>query len=152
MKFYKPEKYSQFCTLTFRNDPKIHKMTPFVMTPKNIHKIFIPQKIFIFLKKPQNIEIQNIEPKNCPRLHMYKNYRVPPPLRVRCVVPAQAMNSFSKLKGQDVYWTIFAVFSAWRRWYFGVVACVIQSTLSISPVSCLSPFFVGWGKGWGKMK
>ena len=29
------------------------------MTPKNIHKIFTPQKIFIFLKTPKNIEIQN---------------------------------------------------------------------------------------------
>ena len=31
----------------------------FVMTPKDIHKIFIPQKIFIFLKTLKGIEIQN---------------------------------------------------------------------------------------------
>ena len=50
------------------------------MTPKNIHKIFIPQKIFIFLKNPKNIEIQNVEPqKNDPSLRMYENIRVPPP-------------------------------------------------------------------------
>ena len=36
------------------------------MTPKNIHKISIPQKIFIFLKAPKNIEIQNFEPKKGP--------------------------------------------------------------------------------------
>ena len=30
---------------------------------KNIHKIFIPKKIFIFLKTQKNIEIQNFEPK-----------------------------------------------------------------------------------------
>ena len=33
------------------------------MTPKNIHKIIIPKKIFIFLKPPKNIEIQDFEPK-----------------------------------------------------------------------------------------
>ena len=36
--------------------------------------------------------------------------------------------------------------------YFGVVACIIRSTLSISTVYCLSPFFVGWGKALGEMK
>ena len=30
---------------------------------KNIHKSFIPTNIFIFLKTPKNIEIQNVEPK-----------------------------------------------------------------------------------------
>ena len=50
------------------------------MTLKNIHKIFIPKKIFIFLKTQKNIEIQNFEPKkNAPSLRMYKNIRVPPP-------------------------------------------------------------------------
>ena len=131
---------------------KCIEMTPFVMTPKNIHKIFIPQKILIFSEKtPQDIEIQNIELRKI--VHAFVCIKIteyPPPSPARCVVPAQAMNSFSKLKGQDVNRTIFAVFSAWRRWYFGVVACVIQSTLSISPVSCLSPFFVGWGRTGGK--
>ena len=47
--------------------------------PKNIHIIFIPQKIFIFLKTPKNIEIQNFEPpKNGQSLRMYENIRVPP--------------------------------------------------------------------------
>ena len=58
-------------------------MTPIVQfcydPPKNIDKIFIPQKIFIFLKTPKNIEIQNFEPKNDPSLRMYENVRVPPP-------------------------------------------------------------------------
>ena len=48
--------------------------------PKNIHKIFIPQKIFIFLKTPQKIETQNFEPqKNDRSLRIYENIRVPPP-------------------------------------------------------------------------
>ena len=52
----------------------------FVMTPKNIHKIFIPQKILIFLKTPKDVEIQNFEPpKNGLSLRMYVN-RIPSPL------------------------------------------------------------------------
>ena len=51
--------------------------------PKIIQKIFIPQKILIFLKTPKNIEIQNFEPqKNDPSLRMYENIRVPPPPRM----------------------------------------------------------------------
>ena len=40
------------------------------MIPKNIHKIFIPQKIFIFLKTPKNIEIQNFEPQKMTRAYV----------------------------------------------------------------------------------
>ena len=51
----------------------------FVMTPKDIHKIFIPQKIFIFLKTLKGIEIQNIEPQNGASPRMNENIIVPPP-------------------------------------------------------------------------
>ena len=51
----------------------------FVMTPKDIHKIFIPQKIFIFLKTLKGIEIQNFEPQNGASLRMNENIIVPPP-------------------------------------------------------------------------
>ena len=51
----------------------------FVMTPKDIHKIFIPQKIFIFLKTLKGIEIQNFEPQNGASLRMNENFIVPPP-------------------------------------------------------------------------
>ena len=50
------------------------------MTPKDIHKIFIPQKIFIFLKTLKGIEIQNFEPQNGASLRMNENIIVPPPL------------------------------------------------------------------------
>ena len=50
----------------------------FVMTPKDIHKIFIPQKIFIFLKTLKGIEIQNFEPQNGASLRMNENIIVPP--------------------------------------------------------------------------
>ena len=52
------------------------------MTPKNIHKIFIPQKIFHFLKTPKNIEIQNFEPQKMTRAYVCMNiseYLSPPP-------------------------------------------------------------------------
>ena len=51
----------------------------FVMTQKDIHKIFIPQKIFIFLKTLKGIEIQNFEPQNGASLRMNENIIVPPP-------------------------------------------------------------------------
>ena len=53
----------------------------FVMTPKDIHKIFIPQKIFIFLKTLKGIEIQNFEPQNGASPRMNENIIVPPPLQ-----------------------------------------------------------------------
>ena len=49
------------------------------MTPKDIHKIFIPQKIFIFLKTLKGIEIQNFEPQTGASLRMNENIIVPPP-------------------------------------------------------------------------
>ena len=51
----------------------------FVMTPKDIHKIFIPQKILIFLKTLKGIEIQNFEPQNGASPRMNENIIVPPP-------------------------------------------------------------------------
>ena len=52
----------------------------FVMTPKDIHKIFIPQKLYIFLKTLKGIEIQNFEPQNGTSPRMNENIIVPPPL------------------------------------------------------------------------
>ena len=51
--------------LDFKKIPKKHRNGPkiqsyFAMTPQ---KIYIPPKIFIFLKLSKNIEIQNFEPK-----------------------------------------------------------------------------------------
>ena len=51
----------------------------FVMTPKDLHKIFIPQKNFIFPKTLKGIEIQNFEPQNGASLRMNENIIVPPP-------------------------------------------------------------------------
>ena len=50
------------------------------MTPKNIHKILIPQKIFNFSKTPKNIEIQNLYPKRWPDpTYVWKYQSTPPP-------------------------------------------------------------------------
>ena len=43
-----------------RNDPL--NQSSLVMTPQNIHKIFIPQNYSFFLKTPQIIEILDFEP------------------------------------------------------------------------------------------
>ena len=51
----------------------------FVMTPKDIHKIFIPQIFLFFLKTLKGIEIQNFEPQNGASLRMNENIIVPPP-------------------------------------------------------------------------
>ena len=61
-------KLAQFC-----DDPQ-----------KNIHKIFIPPKIFIFLKpQKNNIEIQNFEPPKIARAYVcVKISEYPPPLGV----------------------------------------------------------------------
>ena len=39
------------------------KLAQFCDDPKNIHKIFIPQKNINYSENPKNIEIQNFEPK-----------------------------------------------------------------------------------------
>ena len=46
---------------------------------KNIHKIFIPKKIFIFLKTQKNIEIQNFEPKKLDRAYICMKISEYPP-------------------------------------------------------------------------
>ena len=51
----------------------------FVMTPKDIHKIFIPQKLYIFLKTLKGSEIQNFEHQNGASPRMNENIIVPPP-------------------------------------------------------------------------
>ena len=51
------------------------------MTPKNIHEIFIhvPQKLFIFLKTPKSIEIQNFEPQKMTRAYVCTKISEYPP-------------------------------------------------------------------------
>ena len=48
-------------------------------SPKNIFKIFIPPKLFIFLKTPKNIEIQNFETKKMSRAYVCMKISEYPP-------------------------------------------------------------------------
>ena len=51
----------------------------FVMTPKDIHKIFIPQKIFIFSENPQRYWNSKFwTPKWCEPTYEWKYYSTPP--------------------------------------------------------------------------
>ena len=72
------------------------------MTPKNNHKIFIPQKIFVFLTPPppkekkKYIEIQNFEPLKRTQAYVcmkISEYTPPPPL-----VPIHATIMMHRLK------------------------------------------------------
>ena len=40
------------------------------MTPEKYPQIFIPPKIFVFLKTPKNIEIQNFDPQKMTRAYI----------------------------------------------------------------------------------
>ena len=54
--------------------------------PKNIHKIFIPQKILIFLKIQKNIEMHNFEPpKMFESTYVWKYQSTPPP-HALCII------------------------------------------------------------------
>ena len=70
--------------LDLKKDPKLHKndtqASPILWWPKKISlKSSYPQKIFIFLKTPKNIEIQNFEPKKIAQAYVcVKISRVPP--------------------------------------------------------------------------
>ena len=49
------------------------------MTPKYIHKIFIPQKIFIFLKAPKILIFKSLNPKKWPEpTYVWKYQSIPP--------------------------------------------------------------------------
>ena len=51
-----------------------------MMTPKNIHKIFMAKIVFVFLKTPKYIEIQNFEPQKMNRAYVcMKISKYPPP-------------------------------------------------------------------------
>ena len=83
------------------------------MTLKDIHKIFIPQKIFIFLKTLKGIEIQNFEPQNGASPRMNENIIVPPPSTLSSQIETGAggvqtqitekLYFFTVQKGRNIY-------------------------------------------------
>ena len=81
--FSKSPKYHPFCTFTLKKTQKCIEVTPkyslvLWWPPQNTHKIFIPQKMFIFLKTRKKLNVITLNPKNYPRLRMYENIKVPP--------------------------------------------------------------------------
>ena len=103
------------CTLIFSN---IRRPGPFlgltfwcfVMTPKDIHKIFIPQKIFIFLKTLKGIEIQNFEPQNGASPRMNENIIEPPP---PSTLSSQIETGAGGVQTQITEKTLIRVFFCW---------------------------------------
>ena len=81
----------------------------FVMTPKDIHKIIIPQKIFIFLKTLKGIEIQNFEPQNGASPRMNENIIVPPPPSLQIETGAGGVQTqiTEKNPDKDVFCWVF---------------------------------------------
>ena len=79
------QKISQFCTLTLKKDPKLHRndpqTSPILWWPQKIStKSSYPKKILIFLKTRKNIEIQNLEPPKMGRAYVcVKISEYPPP-------------------------------------------------------------------------
>ena len=73
----------QFCTPTLK-DPKLHRNDPQTSpilwwSPKNIHKIFIPQKNIHFSENPpKKLNSEFWTQKNSPSLRICENIRVPP--------------------------------------------------------------------------
>ena len=100
----------------------------FVMTPKDIHKIFIPQKIFIFLKTLKGIEIQNFEPQNGASPRMNENIIVPPPSTLSSQIETGAGGVQTQIteKNSDkgvfcwgFFATIFFYGSKWSKHFSG---------------------------------
>ena len=78
---YHPIMYIDLKKKTLKCIEMTPKYSPILWWPKKIStKSSYPPKIFIFLRTPKDIEIQNFEPQeNDTTLRMYENIRVLPP-------------------------------------------------------------------------
>ena len=92
----------------------------FVMTPKDIHKIFIPQKIFIFLKTLKGIEIQNFEPQNGASPRMNENIIVPPPSTLSSQIETGAGGVQTQLTEKKTLIRVFFVGFFLQLYFFTV--------------------------------
>ena len=128
----------------------------FVMTPKDIHKIFIPQKFFIFLKTLKGIEIQNFEPQNGASLRMNENIIVPPPSFLSSQIETGAGGVQTQITEKKTLIRVFiVVFFATTLYFF-----TVQKGRNIyrgGGGGCIFFFFFfffflgggGWGGGGG---
>ena len=121
----------------------------FVMTPKDIHKIFIPQKLYIFLKTLKGIEIQNFEPQNGASPRMNENIIVPPPplhplLADRNRGRGRPDSNNRKNSNKGVFcWVFFATI-----FFYGSKGSKHLSGGGVQLFIIIS-FFLGGGGGWG---
>ena len=77
----------------------------------NIHKIFIPQKIFIFLKTPKNIEIQNCEPQKMAQAYVCIKISEYPPWKYNTLI----VLSINYLIMDNVYADVGGVFGTFCK-------------------------------------
>ena len=90
------------------------KLAQFSDDPKNIHKIFIPQKNINFSENPKKYwNSEFLTKKNRPSLRMCENIRVPPPPPGDQTVHAR-IQEFSPGGGVHVNLTK----KLWQRFYF----------------------------------
>ena len=122
----------------------------FVMTPKDIHKIFIPQKIFIFLKTLKGIEIQNFEPQNGASPRMNENIIVsPPPSTISSQIETGAGGVQTQITEKTLIRVFFVVFFFLQLYFF-----TVQKGRNINRGGGDATFyhfffFGGGGEGWG---
>ena len=64
------------------------------MTPQKYPQNLHTPKIFVFLKTPQNIEMQNLEPKNVTRAYVYMKISEDPPPLLGCDHPLCLKHDF----------------------------------------------------------
>ena len=92
----------------------------FVMTPKDIHKIFIPQKLYIFLKTLKGIEIQNFEPQNGASPRMNENIIVPPPSTLSSQIETGAGGVQTQITEKTLIRVFFVGFFFLQLYFFTV--------------------------------
>ena len=108
-----------------------------MMTPKNLHKIFIPQKIYFFLKTPKNIEIQNFEPQKMTRAYVcmkISEYPPPPPPPGLRLVFFIFYSNINRMFGKQTVEILVRYRVLWRLiWVCTVCLCPTKRTLGLQP-------------------
>ena len=126
----------------------------FAMTPKDIHKIFIPQKIFIFLKTLKGIEIQTFEPQNGASLRMNENIIVPPPSTLSSQIETGAGGVQTQITEKKTLIRVFIVFFFLQLYYIFLRFKRVETFIGGGGGGggnflLLLFFFWGGGGGWG---
>ena len=122
------------------------------MTPKDIHKIFIPQKIFIFLKTLKGIEIQNFEPQNGASPLRNENIIVPPPLHPLLADRNRGRgrpDQITEKNSKGFFFFFFFFFFFATIFFYGSKVSKHLSGGGGGGVQLFIIIFLGGGGGWG---